>query len=333
MHLSKRNLAAVVLAGATLPWGAMAADQESVYPQRPVALVIGFPPGGSADVLARLLARHMSEALGHKMVVQYKPGAGGNLGAEFVSRAEPDGYTIFLGGRPNTIHKAMYGTMKYDFASDLVPIGLVATIPFVMVTGADSAITSIQDIVRMARAYPGALSCASAGMGTTSHLLCELLQQEIHIDVQHVPYSGGAPALTDVMGGRVDIYISTVAEALSHIKAGKLRPVAVMSSTRISAMPDVPSLSEAGVPELSGLQLGDWAGLVAPVGTPAHVVAKLNRSINGALTDRELNDAMTRHAFVAPEQPNTSMSFKEFIAEETNRWNGILRTRNIQPLH
>jgi tripartite-type tricarboxylate transporter receptor subunit TctC len=331
-HL-KRELAAIALISAALPWGAMASDQEAIYPQRPVALVIGYPPGGGTDALARLLARYVGEALGQKIVVQYKPGAGGNVGAEYVARATPDGYTIFLGGRPNTIHKTMYGTMKYDFARDLVPVGLVARLPFVMVSGTHGPISTVQDVVRLARTYPGALSCASSGMGTTSHLLCELLQQEVSIDLQHVPYSGGAQALTDVMGGRIDIYIATVAEALPHIQAGRLRPLAVMSNERISAMPHVPRIDEAGVPELSGLELGDWGGLVAPPGTPPYVVEKLNRSINAALMDPGLQGAMGQHGFATPLQPNMPTTFKELIAEETDRWNSILRMRNIKPLH
>jgi tripartite-type tricarboxylate transporter receptor subunit TctC len=333
MHHLKRDLAAIALASATVPWAAMASDHEAVYPQRPVTLVIGFPAGGTADALARLLARYMGEALGQKMVVQYKPGAGGNVGAEYVARAAPDGYTIFLGGRPNTIHKTMYGTMKYDFARDLVPVGLVARLPFVMVSGTHAPFTTVQDIVRLARTYPGALSCASAGMGTTPHLLCELLQQEMDIDMQHVPYSGGAQAMTDVMGGRIDLYIAPVAGALPHIQAGRLKPVVAMSALRIPAMPHVPTLDEAGVSELAGLELGDWSGLVAPAGTPPHVVAKLNRSINAALMEPELHDAMAQQAFAMPLQPNTAMAFRELIAEEADRWNGILRTRNIKPLH
>jgi tripartite-type tricarboxylate transporter receptor subunit TctC len=333
MQLFKRDLTALILASATLSWGAMASDQEAVYPQRPVTLVVGFPAGGSADALARLLARHMGEALGQRMIVQYKPGASGNIGAEYVARAAPDGYTILLGARPHTIHKTMYGHMKYDFSRDLAPVGLVATVPFVMVTGTHTPMTTLQDVVRIARTYPGVLRCASSGMGTTPHLLCELLKQEMGIDIEHVPYNGGAQALIDVMGGRIDIYIGTVAEALPHIHAGKLRPVVAMSSVSIQTIPSVPTLDEAGVSELSGLDLGGWGGLLAPAGTPPHVIAKLNRSINAALLDPELQDAMAKLSYATPRQPNTPMAFKALIAEETERWNGVLRMRNITPLH
>jgi tripartite-type tricarboxylate transporter receptor subunit TctC len=333
MQFSRMDAAAFALISAALPWGTMASNQEAAYPQRPVTLVIGFPAGGSADALARLIGRYMSEDLGQNVIVQYKPGAGGNIGAEYVARATPDGYTIFLGGRPNTIHKTMYGAMKYDFARDLVPVGLVARIPFVMVTGTHAPIAALQDVVRLARAYPGTLSCGSAGVGTTSHLLCELLQQEVDVDMQHVPYKGGAQALTDVMGGRTDVYISTIAEALPHIRAGKLRPVVAMSAQRIPTMPDVPTLDEAGVSGMSALELGDWGGVLVPAGTPADVVARLNHSINAALMGPELRAEMAQWAFAAPEESNTPSTFKELVVAETERWNGVLRTRNIQPLH
>jgi tripartite-type tricarboxylate transporter receptor subunit TctC len=336
MPYFKRGLAAIALASA-IPWAGLAAttasSQESAYPDRPVSMVIGFPPGGSADALARLIAGPLGAALGQKVIVQYKPGAGGNIGAEYVARATPDGYTLFLGGRPNAIHKTMYGTMKYDFMHDLVPVGLVARLPFVMVSGRHAPIRSMQDLVRLARAHPGALTCASPGRGTTSHLLCELLQQETGLDMQHVAYTGGIHALTEIIAGRIDMYISPVAGALPHIQADKIRPIVVMSPLRLAMLPRVPTLAEAGVAELSGLELGDWSGLVAPAGTPSHVVAKLSQSINTALTDPSLHEAMARQGFGAPMQPNTPESFKAFIAEETDRWNQVLRTRRIRPLH
>ncbi|WP_427185129.1 Bug family tripartite tricarboxylate transporter substrate binding protein [Bordetella bronchialis] len=330
MQFSRKNIVALTLVSAALPWGATASDQEAAYPQRPVTLVIGYPPGGGADALARLLAQSMGESLGQKMIVQYKPGAAGNIGAEYVARTPPDGYTVFLGGRPNTIHKTMYERMKYDFSRDLVPVGLVATMPFIMVSGTHAPMATVQDLVRLAKTYPSALTCASDGVGTTSHLLCELLQQDMDIDMQHVPYHGAASALTDVMGGRVDITIVDVASAVSNIQAGKLRPIAVMSGMRVPEVPYVPTMEEAGIP---GFDLGAWCGLVVPAGTPPHVIVKLNQAINEALTDPALRDAMAKMSFATPPQPNTPTAFKELIAEETDRWTAILRSRNIKPLH
>ena len=214
MQVRKKELAAIALIAATLPGSTLAFDHreanaesapEMAYPSRPVTLVIGYPAGADTDSLARLLAEYMAAPLGQKVIVDYKPGASGNIGAQTVARAKPDGYTLYLSGRPNTIHKTMYAHMEYDFSRDLVPIGLVATMPYVMVAGSRSPLASMEDVLKLAKKYPGGVSCASDGMGSTSHLLCALLQQDMGIDLQHIPYRGSAPALTDVIGGRIDL--------------------------------------------------------------------------------------------------------------------------------
>ncbi|ANN68240.1 Bug family tripartite tricarboxylate transporter substrate binding protein [Bordetella bronchialis] len=330
MQFLRRELAALALVGTALPFAALANDPEAVYPQRPVTLVIGYPPGGDADALARILSRHMADDLGQRLIVDYKPGAAGNIGAESVARADADGYTIYLGARPNTIHKTMYGHLKYDFSRDLVPIGLTATMPYVIVAGAHASIHTVPDILRLARTYPGGLACASSGVGSTSHLLCELLQQETGVDLLHIPYKGTALALTDVMGGRIDLQIAPVPAALPHIRSGKLHPVAVMSRLRVPTIPNVPTIEEAGVP---GLDLEAWYGLMAPAGTPPRVIDRLNRAINAALLDPDLRDSLTQLSYAPPLQPNTASAFGELIAEETERWSAILRIRNIKPLH
>ena len=339
MQVGKKELAAIALITATLPGTTLAFDDreantesapEMVYPTRPVTLVIGYPAGADSDSLARLLAKHMAVPLGQKVIVDYKPGASGNIGAQTVARAKPDGYTLYVGVRPNTIHKTMYAHMEYDFSRDLVPVGLIATMPYVMVAGSHSPLSSLEDVLNLAKAYPGGVSCASGGMGSTSHLLCELLQQDMGIDLRHIPYRGAAQALADLIGGRIDLQIAPVAAALPLIHSGKLRPIVVMSRLRVPALSTVPTIEEAGAP---GLDLGAWHGIVAPAGTPADVIAKLNKSINIALEDPDLREAMERMAFVPPPVPNTPEGFKKFIAEETERWTSILHTRNIRPVH
>jgi tripartite-type tricarboxylate transporter receptor subunit TctC len=308
----------------------MAADSGAVYPERAVTLVIGVPPGGETDAVARVLSRHMTEELGHRVIVDYRPGASSNIAAEAVSRAVPDGYTIFMGGRPQTIHKVMYGHLKYDFSRDLVPIGQAATVPYVLVAGKPSPINTVEDIVALAKAYPGALSCASTGVGTTSHLLCELFQQESDIELQHVPYKGSAQALIDVIGGRVDVQVAAVPAAMEHIKAGALRPLAVMSSLRATAIPDVPTMEEAGV---AGLALEAWYALMAPAGTPSHIIARLNRSVNSVLMNPDMREELANLGAAPPFQPNTPVALRDLIADETDRWTRILNVRNIRPLH
>jgi tripartite-type tricarboxylate transporter receptor subunit TctC len=330
VHFSKLELAALTLAGSALPFGAMAADNEAIFPQRPVTLVIGFTPGGGADPLARLLAKHMSEELGQKVTVDNRPGAGSNIAAEAVARAVPDGYTLYFSSRPNTVHKTMYSDLKYDFNRDLVPVGLVATMPMVVVAGKHAPIHTIQELITLAKAYPGGLTCASAGVGTSGHLLCELFQQEAGIDMLHVPYRGGAPALADVVGGRVDVQFVSLPAALPQIQSGHLRALAVMSRQRVPAARHIATIAESG---LANLNLESWYGVMVPAGTPDHAVARLNQSINTVMTRQDVQETLMELAYAAPQQPNTQQTFGDLIAEETQRWTGILRDRNINPLH
>ncbi|ARP90045.1 hypothetical protein CAL14_06860 [Bordetella genomosp. 9] len=319
---------AVVAMMLARPAVATEASSAEPYSTNAITLVIGFPPGADADALARLIARHVGAALKQKIIVAYRPGAAGNIAAAYVARAQADGQTLYLAVRPNTLHKVLYPDVAYDFSRDLSPVALVATMPFVMVTGANSPIATIQDLLQRARRDPGALSCASDGMGSAPHLLCERLQQQARIGMLHVPYRGAAPALTDVMGGRIDVQIVPVAAALPHIASGRLRPLAVMSATRLPALAHVPTMEEAGVP---GLSLQAWYGLVAPAGTPAPVIERLNRSTNTALRGPGLRDAMARLAYAVPAQPNTPAMFQAWIAEETARWTAVLQGGVGQP--
>ncbi|ANN70984.1 Bug family tripartite tricarboxylate transporter substrate binding protein [Bordetella bronchialis] len=328
MQSWKRELAAIALLAGMVPSSALGQDAQSAYPQRPLTLVLGYPPGGNNDFLGRLLARHMEGHLGQKVIIDYRPGAASNIGAEAAARATPDGYTLYLGGRPNTIHKVIYPDFKYDFARDLAPVGLVATTTYVMVVDNAAPIANVQDFIALAKAYPGGLTCASGGTGTTDHLLCELLQRDARIALVHVPYRGSAGAFNDVMGGRVDMYITPLACALPHIRAGKLRAIAVMSNARASALPQVPTIAETGFPRLA---LGAWYALMVPAGTPPPVVARLNRAINNALADPALQQAMTHHEYGLPGAPNTPESLGRLITEETERWTTILTRPSLPP--
>jgi tripartite-type tricarboxylate transporter receptor subunit TctC len=325
MYICKRELAAIALLSSAIPLNVMAADAHSPYPQRQITLIIGFPPGGGADALARLFAKHMSEELGQNIIVDYRPGAAGNIGAKAVARAQPDGYTIYLGARPNTIHKAMYPQLDYDFSRELVPIGLAATMPYIIAVGKDAALASVADIIALAKAYPGAPTCASAGVGTSDHLLCTMFQQETGTDIAHVPYRGGLQAYTDVIGGRVDMRFGSLPASLPHIVAGNLRPIAVMSKSRASTLPHTPTIAEAGFPNLA---LDAWYGLMAPAGTPAQAVARLNQSMNTVLATQDMQEALIQLAYVPP-PPETPESFGALIVEETDRWMRVLRQHNF----
>lgn len=325
MNFCKRELAVLALLGSIIPSAVTAQGMEVSYPQRQLTLVIGFPPGGGADALARLFARHMAAELGQNVIVDYRPGAAGNIGAKSVARTQADGYTIYLGGRPNTIHKAIYPQLDYDFSRDLMPVGLVATMPYVVVVGKDTPIASVQDIVAIAKAYPSTPTCASAGVGTSDHLLCVMFQQETGTEIAHVPYRGSAQAFADVMGGRVDMHFAPLPAALPQIVAGNLRAIAVMSATRVVGLPHTPTIAEAGFP---GLALDAWYGLMAPTGTPQAAVRRLNQSINAVLAKPELQEALDQLAYVPP-SPDTPEAFGALIAEETDRWMKVLRQRKI----
>lgn len=327
MHFCKREFVAMALLSSFIPLGAVAADANLEYPLRPITLVIGFPPGGGADALARVVAKHMGKELGQNIVVDYRPGAAGNIGAKAVANASADGYTIYLSGRPNTIHKAMYPELDYDFVRDLQPVGLAATMPYVVTVGKDAPSSNLDDIIALAKTYPGAPTCASAGVGTSDHLLCVMFQQETGTDIAHVPYRGSARAFADVIAGRVDMFFAPLPAALPHIVAGNLRAVAVMSRLRASSLPHTPTIAEAGFPSLA---LDAWYGLMAPAATPPWIVARLNQSMNAALAGQELQDALLQLAYVPP-PPDTPQAFGELIAQEAKRWTAILDKRNVKP--
>jgi tripartite-type tricarboxylate transporter receptor subunit TctC len=328
MNLCRRELAVLTLVGSALPIGSVASAIDAAYPQRPITLVVGSTAGGGADGLARLLAKHMSDDLGQTVLVNNRPGAAGNVAAEYVARAAPDGYTLYIGIRPNTIHKVMYGHLKFDMSIDLAPVGLLATVPTVLVAGANGPMEDIKDVVGLAKAYPGAVSCASTGVGSTAHLMCELFQQETGTRMLHVAYRGSAPAFIDVIGGRVDFLIAALPSAMPHIRARTARPIAVLSPQRSAILPDVPTVEEMG---LSGIDLDAWFGLMVPAGTPPGTIDRLNESINKVLLRREVQEAFTSEGYVAPLRPNTPETLGRLIAEETERWTTIVRERNIKP--
>jgi tripartite-type tricarboxylate transporter receptor subunit TctC len=271
-----RLVAALVVASLTT----VAAAQD--YPgNKPIKLVVPFPAGGGTDIFARVIGNKLTETLKWVVVVDNKPGAGGNIGVDAVAKSPPDGYTIGLGQTSNlSINPTLYAKLPYDPLKDLVPIVLVADAPLVLVVPANSPFKTVADVVAAAKKKPGDVTFGSPGNGTVAHLTGELFQMAAGVKFQHIPYKGSAQALTDLMGGQVQVYMSSIPTALSHIKGGKLRALAVTSPKRAPSLPDVPTIAEAGY---KGFDANTWFGLVAPAGTPAPIVTKINAEVNRIL--------------------------------------------------
>jgi tripartite-type tricarboxylate transporter receptor subunit TctC len=243
------------------------------WPSKPISLIVPFPPGGTTDVLARALGDKLSQRLGQPVIVESKPGAGATLGADYVAKSKPDGYTLLVGAVHHTIATSVYKKLPYDFQKDFAPITTVALVPNVLVVNATTPVKNVAERVAMAKTQPGKLTYGSNGNGTAQHLIGTQFQNSTGTEIVHIPYKGSGPLATDLLGGQITMSFDTVTPVLPHIKGGKLRPLAVTTAKRSSALPDVPTLDEAG---LKGFDIGTWFGVLAPAATPKDVVSRLN---------------------------------------------------------
>ena len=294
------------------------------YPSQPIKLIAPFPPGGSVDITARFIAEPLGGQLGTRIVIENRSGASGNIGMEAAARAAPDGYTIVLNTIPLVTNQSLFERVAWDPIRDFAPIGMVATSPHVLVVNKNVPATSVDELLRLARANPGKLTYASAGVGTTFHLCGEMFKDSTRTFIVHVPYRGGGPALQDTLAGQVDMSFPTLAAALPHIKSGTLRALAVTDSKRSPQLPDVPTLQEAGVKDA---QFTQWLVLLAPAGTSPAVVSKLNAALNTALNSKAVRDRFEAAAFDAfittPEEAG------RYIASEATRFTKLIKTRGI----
>lgn len=259
------------------------------WPAKPITLIVPFPPGGSSDALARSITTPLSQILGQPVVVESKPGAGATVGADFVAKAKPDGYTLLMGAVHHTIATSVYKKLPYDFEKSFAPITTVALVPNVLVVNAKSPATDVKSLVALAKASPGKLSYGSNGNGTVQHLIGTQFSSTAGVDLLHVPYKGSAPLTTDLLGGQVDMSFDTLTPLVQHIKAGKLRALAVTTAKRSSTLPDVPTLAEAGMKDFNQ---GTWFGILAPAATPKEVVAKLNAEMVKIIQSPEFKKRM-----------------------------------------
>ncbi len=323
-RLSRRVAIAFALcAAAALP----AQAQTAAFPTKPIRMVVTFPPGGSADAVVRMLVPRLNDKLGQQVVVDNRPGAGGNIGLTVVAKAAPgDGYTLGVGAAGAlAANSSLYAQMPFDPQKDLKPVSMLAAIPFVIIGNPSVGAKTQKDLVALAKAQPGKLSIAHGGNGTAMHLSAALFAQMADVKLVEVPYRGSGPAALDVLAGQVPLAVVDLPSALQHIKAGKLVAYAVTSPQRLPMLPDVPTVSEAG---LSGYDSTGWFGVVAPAGTPDAVVARLNAEITAALNDDAIKTAM-RNLGVEP-APGTVQAFDAYIKSETQKWSKVIKTANIK---
>ena len=323
MKLLRRHVLRLAAATATLPLPRRAAWAQT-YPSRPVRLVVGFPAGGPMDIAARVTAQWLSERLGQPFVVENRPGAGGNVATEAVVRAPPDGHTLLMCGPVNTINATLYDGLGFDFAADIAPVAGVARVPLVMEVHPAVPAGTVPEFIAYARANPGRLGMASAGNGTPQHVAGELFKTMAGVDMLHVPYRGSAPALADLLGGRVQVMFDAMPSSIGHIRTGRLRPLAVTTTARSEALPDVPVLADF----VSGYEASSWYGIGAPRGTPVAIADRLNAEINAGLADPGLRARLAELGGTA--MPGTPADLGRLIAEETKKWGKVVREAGIR---
>jgi tripartite-type tricarboxylate transporter receptor subunit TctC len=295
------------------------------YPSRPIRFIVPFPPGGSTDIYARILGPRLADALRQQVVIDNRPGAGGALGADLAAKAAPDGYTIWLGQTNNlAIGPAMRAKNSYDPVRDFAPITLLMKAPQVLVVNAGSPIASIKELIAAAKSKPGALTYASAGIGSSGHICGELFNQMAGIDITHVPYKGASPAMIDLRGGRVTYLATSLASAAQSVKNGTIKAIATTGLTRARLMPDVPTVIESGVP---GFEVDSWHGMLAPAKVPRDIIARLNREFVSILDKPEVRDALLAEG--GDITPGTPEEFAAFLKSEVLKWAKVVKAAGI----
>ena len=295
------------------------------YPSRPVRIIVGFAAGGPNDIVARLIGQWLSERLGQPFVIENRPGAGSNIATEAVVRAPPDGYTLLLVGSPNAIDATLYDKLGFNFLRDIAPVASLIRGALVMVVHPSVPAKTLPEFIAYARAHPGKLAYGSGGVGGITHISAELFKQQAGLDILHVPYRGIAPALTDLLGGRVQVLFTNPALLIAYIRAGKLRPLAITTATRLEALPDIPAVDEF----VPGYEASSIFGFGAPRNTPAEVVDRLNKEINAGLADATIKARLADLYGTA--LGGSPADFGKLLVEETEKWGKVIRAADIRP--
>ena len=324
MKLARRKFLHLSAGAFALPTLSRIARAET-YPARSIRLIIGYPPGGSADMTARLTAQWLSERLGQSVVIESRPGAGTNIATEAVVHAPPDGYTLLLVAPANAINASLYDRMNHNFIRDIEPVAGLIRFPNVVVVTPSLPVKTIPELIAYAKANPGKLNMASSGNGSTIHVSGELFKMMTGINMVHVPYRGGAPAITDLIAGQVHIMFDNVPTSAPHIKAGKLRGLAVTSMEPSEVLPELPTVAEF----VPGYEASAWYGVGAPKGTPPEIIARLNKEINASLADPKLRARFAEQG--ASLLPGSVEDFRKLIADETEKWAKVVKFAGAKP--
>jgi tripartite-type tricarboxylate transporter receptor subunit TctC len=322
--IPRRHLFRLVAGAATLPAFARIARADD-YPSHPVHLVVGFAPGSTTDILARLMAQWLSQRLGQQFVIDNRPGAGGNIGAEFVVKSAPDGYTLIMVPPAVAANDALYQDLNFNFVRDIAAVAGVVRVPNVAEVYPSLPVKSIPELIAYAKANPGKLSYASAGIGTPSHLAGQLFNVMTGANLTHIPYRGDGPAMADFIAGQVPVMFATLVASAAHIRAGQIRALAVTTTKRSDAFPDLPSISEF----VPGYETSSWFGIGAPAGTPAEIIDKLNRETNAGLADPTIRARLADLGCM--ELTGSAADFGKLIADETRKWGKVIRDAGIKP--
>jgi tripartite-type tricarboxylate transporter receptor subunit TctC len=323
MKLARRQFLHLAAGAVALPTVSRSAWAQA-YPIRPVRIIVGFPPGGVGDITARLIGQSLSERFGQAVIIENRPGAGGNLGTEVVVRSPADGYTLFLVNTANAVNATVYEKLNFNFIRDIAPIAGILRAPNVMEVNPSFPAKNVPEFIAYAKSNPSKINMASAGNGTLTHVAGELFKMMTGVNMVHVPYRGGAPALTDLLGGQVQVMFDNLPPSIEHVRTGKLRPLAITSAVRSDALPDLPTVGEF----VPGYEASGWYGLGGPRDTPNEIVEKLNKEINAAIADPKMK-ARLADLGGAP-MSMTPPDFKKLIDEETEKWGKVVKFAGIK---
>jgi tripartite-type tricarboxylate transporter receptor subunit TctC len=305
---------------------AVAQNATADYPTKPIRLIVPFAPGGSTDLVARLVAGNLSKSLGRQVVVENHGGGGTVIGTQMAANAPADGYTLLLGSTTLSINPGLRDDLPYDTMKAFQPLSNLSRIPYVLVASPKAGVKTVQELIAKAKAAPGSINVGSPGVGSGGHLASELLEMLADVDLEHVPYKGTGPAMTDLLGGQIDLLFGTILSVMPHIQSGALIPIAISTSARSASLPDLPTIAEAGVP---GYEASSWNSLLAPAGTPAPIVERLNAEIRKALQSSDVVKALEQDG--AQPNPTTPDEFRAYLGNEIEKWRKVIKTANIRP--